>query len=114
MNKFKDKIAIVTGGGSGIGRSLCEDLCNAGATVVVADINSKGADVTVQAVNACGGDACSSCIDVTSEKDIQKLIDDQKIYIEGEWVWVKNLRKYNDSKSASASTSGMALVRASV
>ena len=76
MKIFNDKIAIVTGGASGIGRSLCEDLCSAGATVVAADINSKGADSTVQAVTACGGDACASCVDVTSEKDIQKLIDE--------------------------------------
>ncbi len=33
------------------------------------------------------------------KKAVQRLIEDQKIYIEGEWVWVKNLRKYNDSKS---------------
>lgn len=30
---------------------------------------------------------------------IQNLVQDKKVYIEGEWVWVKNLRKYNDSKS---------------
>ncbi len=75
-NKYKDKIAIVTGGASGIGRALCEDLCAMGATVVVADINAKGADGTVQAVNACGGDACSSCVNVTSENDILRLVDE--------------------------------------
>ncbi|MCU0821969.1 MAG: SDR family oxidoreductase [Spirochaetes bacterium] len=75
-NKFKDKVAIVTGGASGIGRSLCEDLCAMGAIVVAADINKSGADKTVEAVSACGGEACSSCVDVTTEKDIQRLIDE--------------------------------------
>jgi len=37
-NQFKDKIVVVTGGGMGLGRALCEELAREGATVVVADI----------------------------------------------------------------------------
>ncbi len=75
MKQFKDKIAIVTGGASGIGRALCEDLCDLGATVIAADINEDGADQTVKAVCACGGEAESKCTDVTNIKDIQELVN---------------------------------------
>ncbi len=44
VNLFKDKVAIVTGGGSGIGRALCEELGRLGAVVIVADINTEGAN----------------------------------------------------------------------
>lgn len=76
MKIFKDRIAIVTGGASGIGRSLCEDLCAAGATVVVADINEQGACSIAEGAAACGGNACASCVDVTSGTDIQKVVDE--------------------------------------
>ncbi|MBC2715631.1 MAG: SDR family NAD(P)-dependent oxidoreductase [Desulfobacteraceae bacterium] len=39
MDIFKDKVAIVTGGGSGIGKALCDRLASQGADVVLSDIN---------------------------------------------------------------------------
>ncbi len=42
-NPYKDKTAIVTGGASGMGRSLCRGLASRGARVVVADINGEEA-----------------------------------------------------------------------
>ena len=43
MDIFRDKTAIVTGGASGIGKGLCEELAKCGARVVVADINVEEA-----------------------------------------------------------------------
>jgi NAD(P)-dependent dehydrogenase (short-subunit alcohol dehydrogenase family) len=43
MNQLKDEVAVVTGGASGIGRALCEELGRRGVFVVVADINTEGA-----------------------------------------------------------------------
>ena len=42
MNPFKEKIAIVTGGASGIGRGICSELGKMGANVTVADLNAEG------------------------------------------------------------------------
>ncbi len=76
MDYYKDKIAIVTGGGSGIGRALCMELGGSGAKVVVADINAEGAEHTAKAVTAAGGWARAIRLDVTKAEDVQKLIND--------------------------------------
>jgi NAD(P)-dependent dehydrogenase (short-subunit alcohol dehydrogenase family) len=76
MNTFKDRIAIVTGGASGIGRTLCEQLGQRGAVVIVADINLEGAGEVASSINGKGGEARTSHLDVTREEDVQKLIDE--------------------------------------
>src|SRR5579872_5681767 len=43
MNIFKDKVAIVTGGGMGLGRAMCEELALRGATVIAADVRGDAA-----------------------------------------------------------------------
>ena len=51
MNElFKDKVALVTGGGSGMGRATAKAFAKAGATVVVADIRDKSVHATVDFV----------------------------------------------------------------
>jgi len=75
MDVFKEKIAIVTGGASGIGRAVCEQLCQRGATVVVADVNEEGAGQVASAINKVGGRARPALIDVAQAEEIQKLMD---------------------------------------
>jgi len=75
MKKYQDKIAIVTGGASGLGRALCEQLGARGAMVIVADINAAGAATVSESILASGGKARASHLDVTSEEDVRKLID---------------------------------------
>lgn len=65
-NYFKDKIALVTGGGSGIGRSLCRQLDAAGATVICTDVIVTHAAETVAMLV---GKADAQLLDVTSESD---------------------------------------------
>lgn len=71
---YNDKVAIVTGGASGIGRSLCEELGRHGARVIVTDINSEGADKTAQGINQSGGMAESYKLDVGERLEVEKLI----------------------------------------
>lgn len=52
-----DKVVIVTGAGSGIGRSTAQMVAGQGATVIVADINEAGANETVDSITASGGKA---------------------------------------------------------
>jgi NAD(P)-dependent dehydrogenase (short-subunit alcohol dehydrogenase family) len=76
MDVFKEKIAIVTGGASGMGRAVCEELCRRGATVVVADINEEGAGQVASAINQTGGQAGAARVDVAREEEVRKLIDE--------------------------------------
>ena len=54
---LENKIAIVTGGGAGIGEALCRELARRGARVVVADINGDDADRVATAIAGDGGEA---------------------------------------------------------
>jgi len=77
VNYFENKVAIVTGGASGIGRALCEELGQRGAAmVVVADINAEGAGQVASTITAAGGQARAAHLDVSRAEDVQKLVDD--------------------------------------
>ena len=65
MRGLKGKIAIVTGGGSGIGRAIALRLAAEGVEVGVFDINPKGAEETVEAIEAAGGRAVAVTCDIT-------------------------------------------------
>jgi NAD(P)-dependent dehydrogenase (short-subunit alcohol dehydrogenase family) len=74
MNGFRDKIAIVTGGASGMGRALCEELGRRGTVVVVSDLHMEGAKNVSQRITAAGGRARAIHLDVTSEPDVSGLV----------------------------------------
>jgi len=76
MNCFKGKVAIVTGGASGIGRAVCQELGKFGATMVVADINLEGAEEVSKAISGNGGSATAAELDVRDAEAIQKLVDE--------------------------------------
>jgi NAD(P)-dependent dehydrogenase (short-subunit alcohol dehydrogenase family) len=71
---FENKIAIVTGGASGIGRALCQELAQRGARVVVADINAPVAHQVASALTAAHQQAVSACVDVSQEQSVQTLV----------------------------------------
>jgi NAD(P)-dependent dehydrogenase (short-subunit alcohol dehydrogenase family) len=75
MEDFKDKVVIVTGGASGIGRELSKALSRNGAVVVTADINLDGAKKTVSEIKAEGGNATAVQLDVTKEAAVKKLVE---------------------------------------
>ncbi|MFC5788536.1 SDR family oxidoreductase [Agromyces tardus] len=70
-----DRSAIVTGGGSGIGRSVALLLAANGASVVVNDMNGDHADAVVDEIRAAGGEAEASVGDVTDAAWIESSID---------------------------------------
>lgn len=73
---YHQKIAIVTGGGGGIGRALCEQLAQAEAAVIVADINETGARETAEGIRRAGGQARAVQLDVSDAGAVQTLVSE--------------------------------------
>lgn len=65
-----EKVAVVTGGGMGIGAAICERLASDGMTVVVADLNESAAQETVAALRQAGGKALALAMNVGDEASI--------------------------------------------
>jgi len=76
MDIFRDKVAIVTGGGMGLGRALCQELSRRGATVIVADVNGEAARQVAEQLTQSGIRARASRIDVSNRGDVTRLVDD--------------------------------------
>jgi len=73
--KIEGSVAIVTGAGSGIGRSLATAFAAAGASVVAGDVDEPGVSTTVDAILAAGGSAVSVVADVSTTDGVGTLID---------------------------------------
>jgi len=69
------RVAVVTGGGSGLGQAIAVGYAQAGVTVIVADVNDAGSDETVARITAQGGAAHAHHLDVTSRADVDALAD---------------------------------------
>ena len=76
MECFREKVAIVTGGASGIGRTVCEALGRYGASIIVADIDAQGAREVTGSISRNGGRAWPARLDVREDEEIRKLIDE--------------------------------------
>lgn len=72
---FPDKVALVTGGASGIGRAAAQRLAQEGARVVVADLSEDRAARTVALIGDAGGEAVSIAADIASEADTEAMFD---------------------------------------
>ncbi len=73
--RFEDKIALVTGAGSGIGKAIATSLAREGADVVVNDAGSESARATAAEIEAAGRRALSAPADVSSEQDVQRMVE---------------------------------------
>lgn len=78
MNSFKDKVAVVTGGASGIGRAIVTALLAEGAKVVVADVEQKALDKAVAEFAQSGGTVSGVVTDVSNPASVTALAD--KVY----------------------------------
>lgn len=74
MDTLSDRVALVTGGGSGLGRATCIDLARHGAHVVAADIDLAGAEQTAKLVQEAGGSAEAAHLDVTDRAGVDDLV----------------------------------------
>jgi 3-oxoacyl-[acyl-carrier protein] reductase len=69
------RVAVLTGGASGIGRATAQVLAGAGARVVIGDIDEKGAQETADDIGSRGGTALPVRTDVTARADVDALVD---------------------------------------
>ncbi|MEH7175654.1 SDR family oxidoreductase [Priestia megaterium] len=75
MSYIKDKVIIITGASSGIGKATAIHLAKNGASVVLASIDEDGLKNVVERINQEGGKAHYKLVDVTVNEEVQSLVD---------------------------------------
>lgn len=73
--RLQNKVVVITGGGSGIGRSCSFEFAREGAAVVVADLILQGAEDTVQRIQSFGGRAIACKADVSKPDSVMQLVE---------------------------------------
>jgi NAD(P)-dependent dehydrogenase (short-subunit alcohol dehydrogenase family) len=72
MQRFTDKVVLVTGAGSGIGKASALRLAAEGGSVFCMDLNAEAVEATVAEIKAAGGEATAQTCDVSNEADVQQ------------------------------------------
>ena len=74
MSNFEGRVALITGGGSGLGEAIAKDLAAKGARVVISDINLKGAERVAGEITQAGGTASTFKQDTAKVEDSEKVV----------------------------------------
>src|SRR5690349_10822259 len=74
MFSLQNKKAVITGGGSGIGKAIAELFAHQGAEVFILELNKSAADETVKAIQAGGGKANSFSVNVSVQSQVNEVI----------------------------------------
>lgn len=77
LNQFalENQVALITGGGAGIGRAIAELFAQAGAKVVVSDLDRERAREVADAIGVSGGHSIGTKCDVTDDSDCRQLVE---------------------------------------
>jgi NAD(P)-dependent dehydrogenase (short-subunit alcohol dehydrogenase family) len=74
MFSLQNKTAVITGGGSGIGKAVAELFAAQGASVFILELNKDAADETVKTIQAKGGNATSFAVNVTDQLQVKETL----------------------------------------
>lgn len=88
--KLEDRVAVVTGGGSGIGAGLCRAFAREGASVAVTDVDLDAATAVVADIRAANGVADAWAMDVTRRDSVERVADQIEARLGPIDVWVNN------------------------
>src|SRR3982750_1921947 len=78
MRSRMSRVAVVTGGASGVGRAVCEHLARAGHPVAVLDLDGAGAVATAEALQAAGANAIGLQLDTADRAAVRRTFDDAR------------------------------------
>ena len=81
--RLASKKVIVTGGASGIGRSICNIFASEGASIVIADIDESGSQETLRQIESGGGKALAVTKDVSSDDSVSEMIKKATSFLDG-------------------------------
>jgi NAD(P)-dependent dehydrogenase (short-subunit alcohol dehydrogenase family) len=81
--KLNNKVSIITGGGSGMGRTSCLLFARAGASVTVADIRLEAAQSVADEITSIGGKSLAIQADVSKSLDVQRMVSETVAYFGG-------------------------------
>lgn len=76
MGRLENKVAIITGAASGIGKAIATKYAEQGAKIVIADFNEQGLTATVEEFKAAGSEAFGVKVNVAVEEDVQRMVDE--------------------------------------
>lgn len=74
MNRFENKTALVTGGGSGIGKSICLRIASEGGHVLIFDLNFDSAESVASEIEEAGGAATAFACDVADHSGVKEIV----------------------------------------
>ena len=90
MMIFKDKVALVTGGAQGIGKSICLRLAKEGANIAVVDINLESAQATAKEIESLGRKSIALKVNVSNFTETEKMVEDAVSSLGGLHILVNN------------------------
>ncbi len=88
--KLENRVAVVTGGGRGIGATICGRFAEEGALVGVMDIQDEAAQQVAEEIRGSGGQAIAVACDVTDQGDVEQAADQVEQKLGPLAIWVNN------------------------